>query len=61
MPTRRVQGATYTYVTLAVPQMVYEEIERRLQAVGYAHVIDDIGGRCVIDMHGIALINEDEQ
>jgi hypothetical protein len=44
---------TYTVVTLAVPQELYDHIAVKLRAAGYGHAFGDEG---MIDMTGIGLI-----
>lgn len=59
--------ATHTYALLAVSKATYDEIKAKLVAAGYEHAITGIAalrqsGRCtgaeVIDMHGLALHEE---
>lgn len=55
---------TYAYALLDVSPACYQEIKAKLQAAGYGHVFhqDRDGDRVstVIDMHGIALREEDQ-
>lgn len=48
-------SGTRTYVILAVPNTVYDEIRRLLVTADYGHAFHDNDGSEVIDMHGIAL------
>ena len=47
---------THTYAELEVSKAVYEEIRGKLLAAGYDHAFNN----GVIDMHGIALVEEKE-
>ena len=49
---------THTYSTLAVSNAAYQEIKRKLLAVDYGHAINSNGE---IDMHGIALIVQEDR
>jgi hypothetical protein len=46
---------TYTFVTLQISDVAYNEIEIALREVGYDHVFGDKGE---INMHGLALIKK---
>jgi hypothetical protein len=48
---------TYTYVLLEVSEQTYNEIEAKLKAASYDHAFNERGE---IDMHGIALVKEQE-
>jgi hypothetical protein len=48
---------THTYVLLDVSKAAYDEIKQKLLNAGYDHAINDAGE---IDMHGIALVVEQE-
>jgi hypothetical protein len=51
--------ATYTYVTLDLSPVAYNEIATKLRAAGYDQAFqDDSDGRWIIDMHGIAVALE---
>ena len=50
---------TYTYATLAVSEAVFKEIADKLKDVDYGHAILDDGK--TLDMHGIALVKEDDK
>lgn len=50
---------THTYVNLPVSTSTFDEIYRLLQQAGYTHAIEGTGG--AIDMHGIALIKQEEE
>lgn len=49
---------THTYAKLPVSYAAFDEIYNRLLDAGYHHCFLDNGA---IDMHGLALINEDEE
>lgn len=52
-------GATHTYAILELPKPMWDEAHRRLAAAGYTHAFHTkFDGRCLIDMHGIALAEE---
>lgn len=44
---------TYTFVTLEVPQSVYDFVAARLREASYGHAFGEGG---IIDMHGIGLV-----
>ena len=50
---------TYTYVTLEVSHAAYMEIKGKLEAAGYQHAFHDDrdSDGVVIDMHGLALVD----
>ena len=50
---------SYTYVILEVSSAAYKEIKEKLEAAGYHHAFHDDRDGTVIDMHGIALKDED--
>ena len=53
--------STYTYAVLAVSHAAYTEIKAKLEAAGYQHAFhEDRDDGIVIDMHGIALSNEEK-
>ena len=52
---------TYTYVIMALSEAAFMEIKRKLEEAGYHHAIDEDGEHTLLDMHGIALFNEDEK
>lgn len=52
---------THTYVTMSVSDATFNEIKQKLEEAAYHHAIDNDFGRILLDMHGIALYNEDEQ
>lgn len=49
---------TYTYAILDVSPEVYHEIAEKLREAGYRQAFDEHDGRTVIDMHGIAIREE---
>ena len=53
--------STYTYVILPLSAATFSEVKRLLLASGYDEQIDTIDGHCIIDLHGIAIIDKDEQ
>jgi len=50
--------ATHTYALLDIPQEMYDYIRGRMQDAGYEHAIGE-GGE--LDMHGIALVVQEEK
>jgi hypothetical protein len=50
---------THTYAILEISKAAYDEIRAKLKAAGYGHVFDQDEGKEVIDMHGIALKEEE--
>ena len=56
MTVRCTPRFTYTYVTMDVSGLTYDEIAKKLRAAGYDHVFHE----GLIDMHGLALKKEDE-
>jgi hypothetical protein len=49
---------TYTFATLEVSQLAYDEVRAKLLAAGYEHAItSDSSEEELIDMHGIALVS----
>lgn len=53
---------TYTYVTLEVSHAAYQEIKDKLEAAGYHHAFhEDREDGVLIDMHGIALKDEERK
>jgi hypothetical protein len=51
--------STYTYVILDLSPEAYREIAEKLRAAGYDQAFHESDGRTVIDMHGIAVGQED--
>ena len=52
-------GATHTYVVLELPKPMWDEVHRRLAQAGYTQAFHtESDGRCLINMHGIALAEE---
>lgn len=52
-------AVTHTYVTLALSSAAFAEIKEKLEAAGYQHAFDtDKTDGLVIDMHGLAVIEE---
>lgn len=51
---------THTYVILEISHAAYEEIAEKLREAGYAHAFHETGGRVVIDMHGIAVAEQEK-
>lgn len=50
---------THTYVILELSQRAYEEIRDSLEKAGYQHAFhEDMDGRPVIDMQGLAVATE---
>ncbi len=49
---------TYTYAILDLSPEAYAEIHRKLETAGYADQFHKENGRIVIDMHGIAVAEE---
>ncbi len=49
---------TYTYALVPVSEQTYNEIKELLLKHGYEHAIIENG---VIDMHGLALTNKDDE
>lgn len=50
----------HTYAILDVTADCFREIQHKLEAAGYQHAFhEDKHGHLVIDMHGIALRDED--
>lgn len=50
---------THTYVTLPLSPSAFAEIKEKLEAAGYQHAFDtDKDDGLVIDMHGLAVIEE---
>lgn len=50
---------TRTYAVLAVTANTFREIQSKLEAAGYQHCFHEDDGQIVIDMHGIALKDEE--
>jgi hypothetical protein len=49
---------TYTYAILEVSPETFTEIATKLQTAGYHHAFDREGDRVVIDLRGIALVQQ---
>lgn len=49
---------TYTYAILDLSKAAFEEIRAKLEAAGYQHAFHKNDGRIVIDMHGIAVAED---
>jgi len=52
---------SHTYAILDVSSTVYAEIREKLVAAGYEHAFDQDTEGEVIDMHGIALREEEKE
>ena len=51
---------TYTAAILDVSATAFREIQTKLETAGYVHVFyEDQDGQLVMDMHGVALRDED--
>lgn len=50
---------THTYAILEVSHATYREIRGKLAESGYKHAIQQDEGKEVVDMHGIALAEEE--
>ena len=48
---------THTYAIMKVSRSTYDEVYKKLKAAGYSDQIDRDGN---LDMHGIALAEEDD-
>ena len=54
--------ATYTYAILDVSAETFREIQLKLEAAGYHHAFhEDAEGSLVIDLHGVAIRDEDDE
>lgn len=53
-------ASTHTYTVLPVSSQAFQEIKEKLEEAGYDHAIQHTDGDLVIDMHGIALSEEDD-
>jgi hypothetical protein len=51
-------SCTHTYAVLDVSKPTFDEIKGLLEKAGYQHAFDTHDGRLLIDMHGIALADE---
>ena len=52
---------THTYVKMSVPQSTYDLVKAQLLAANYDHaLIEQIDGTDALDMHGIALVLDEE-
>lgn len=51
--------ATHTFAILELSSAAYKEIEEKLKAAGYEDQFLTDGGKIVIDMHGIAVSQEE--
>ncbi len=51
---------TYTFAILEVSKATFEEVQAKLKD-SYGHTFQEINGKLVIDMHGIALQSEDKK
>lgn len=51
---------THTYVILELSKPAFKEIEQKLMDAGYQHAMHEDDGRTVIDMHGIAVADEEK-
>jgi hypothetical protein len=52
--------STYTYAVLPISPEAYQEIRGKLLAAGYSHAFNKSGNGEVIDMHGIAVMAQEE-
>ena len=52
---------TSTYATLAVTARTFDEIRRKLADAGYETRFTKNGERFMIEMHGLALVEEEQQ
>lgn len=52
---------SYTYAILDVSADTFREIQQKLEAAGYLHAFkQDADGTLIIDLHGVAIRDEDE-
>lgn len=51
---------SHTYAILLVSKKTYAEIRMKLIRAGYEHAIDEVVRGEILDMHGIALQEEDD-
>jgi hypothetical protein len=54
---------SHTYATMAVPKRLFDIVKEKLTEAGYEHAIidrHDSGVITELDMHGIALVVEDD-
>ena len=51
--------STYTYATMEISKAAWDEIAEKLKEAGYTQAFHDFGR--VLDMHGIALVQEREK
>ena len=52
---------THTYAILEVSSAAFHEIKEKLLAAGYEHAMQAYSGKIFIDMHGLALREEEDQ
>ena len=50
---------SYTYVLMPVSEQTFNEVKKMMEAADYRHAFDTHDGKPTIDMHGIALIQDD--
>jgi hypothetical protein len=50
--------STYTYAILEISSAAFAEIKQKLEAADYKHTFSEDENGLVIDMHGIALADE---
>lgn len=53
-------NCTHTYAKLAVSEAAFLEILAKLRDAGYSDQFHEEDGAITIDMHGLALVREDE-
>src|SRR5688500_17393473 len=50
---------THTFVVLELSKTAFEEIHSKMEEAGYAHAFNTGDGKVTIDMHGIAVAEEE--
>lgn len=55
----RAGTATHTFAVMELSEKTYEEIFSKIAQAGYDHALIDGDGKQLIDMHGIAVMQED--
>lgn len=51
---------THTYAILDVTAETFRELQQKLEHAGYHHAFKEDDGSLIIDLHGIAIRDEDE-
>lgn len=51
--------STHTFALLPLSKAAYAEIKAKLEAAGYQHAFLEEDGKVTIDMHGIAVVEDD--